>query len=82
LGYGSLAIPKETPTKHEIDVSHLGAFLIHVLDPAPYLVCAAAKKLREGLRLPPLAIKQYFKSLERQRLPQTVSAEGPSEQLH
>jgi predicted nucleic acid-binding protein len=66
--------PKETLTKYGIEAQHPDEFIMHLLDLAPHLVCSAAKKQRESLKNPPLTVEQYLESLERQGLPQTVSA--------
>ncbi len=66
--------PKETLAKYGIDAQHPDQFIMHLLDLAPNLVRAAAKKQREILKDPPLTVEQYLESLERQGLAQTVFA--------
>lgn len=69
--------PKETLAKYGIDAQHPDEFVMQLLDLAPSLVCAAAKKQRQSLKNPPLSVEQYLASLERQGLPQTIAALRP-----
>jgi hypothetical protein len=66
--------PKETLGKYGIEAQHPDEFITHLLDLAPNLVCAAAKRQRESLKNPPLTVEQYLESLERQGLAQTVAS--------
>ncbi len=50
--------PKDTLAKYGIDAQHPDEFITHLLDLAPNLVCAAAKKQRESLKNPPLTVEQ------------------------
>jgi hypothetical protein len=43
-----------------------------VLRLAPHIVCAAAKRQREGLKSPPMRVDDFLAALERQGLAQTV----------
>jgi len=69
--------PKETLAKYGIDAQHPDEFVMQLLDLAPSMVCAAAKKQRQSLKKPPLSVEQYLASLERQGLPQTTAALRP-----
>lgn len=66
--------PRETLSKYGIDAQNPDEFVMHLIDLAPNLVCSAAKKQRESLKNPPLAVEQFLTSLERQGLAQTVTA--------
>ena len=50
-----------------------GDFIHHLLDLAPHLVCAAAKRQLEGLKTRPMRVDDFLTALERQRLAQTVA---------
>jgi hypothetical protein len=45
----------------------------HLLDLAPHIVCAAAKRQRESLKNPPLCIDDFLAALKRQGLAHTLS---------
>ncbi len=66
--------PKDTLVKFGIESQHPDEFILGQLELAPDLVCSAAKKQRESLKMPPMNVEQYLGSLERQRLTQTVAA--------
>lgn len=66
--------PKATLAKYGIETQHPDEFITHLLELAPNLVCAAARRQRESLKNPPLTVEQYLASLERQGLAQTVAS--------
>jgi predicted nucleic acid-binding protein len=59
--------------KWGIEAQHPDEFVTHLLDLAPHLVCAAAKRQRESLKNPPLSVDDFLASLARQGLAQTVA---------
>lgn len=65
--------PAEILTGYGIEAQHPDEFIQHLLELAPAIVCAAAKKQRESLKNPPMSVEQYLQSLERQGLAQTVA---------
>jgi hypothetical protein len=65
--------PTEILSRYGLEAQHPDEFIQHLLDLAPAVVCAAAKKQRESLRNPPMTVDQYLRSLERQGLVQTVA---------
>ena len=66
--------PEEALKPYGIEAQHPDEFLNCQLDLAPNVVCSAAKKQRDSLKNPPMNVEEYFASLERQGLAQTVSA--------
>lgn len=66
--------PAETLVKYGIEAQHPDDFVHHLLDLATPVVCAAAKKQREGLKNPSLSVEAYLESLERQGLAKTVAS--------
>ena len=64
--------PPETLKKWGIEAQHPDDFINHLLDLAPHIVCAAAKRQRESLKNPPASVDDFLAALERQRLAQTV----------
>ncbi len=65
--------PKAALQPYGMEAQHPDDFLIHQLDLAANVVCAAAKQQRESLKNPPLPPEAYLASLERQGLPKTVA---------
>ncbi len=65
--------PPETLRKWGIEAQHPDDFINHLLDLAPHLVCAAAKRQRETLKNPPMSVDEFLAALERQGLAQTVA---------
>ncbi len=65
--------PPETLKKWGIEAQHPDDFIHHLLDLAPNLVCAAAKRQRESLKNPPRSVDDFLSALERQGLAQTVA---------
>jgi predicted nucleic acid-binding protein len=65
--------PSESLKKWGIEAQHPDDFINHLLDLAPHIVCAAAKRQRESLQNPPVSVDDFLASLERQGLAQTVA---------
>ena len=65
--------PSETLKKWGIEAQHPDDFIRHLLDLAPHVVCAAAKRQRENLKNPPMSVDDFLAALERQGLAQTVA---------
>ncbi len=66
--------PEDALKPYGIEAQHPDEFLTCQLDLAPSLVCSAARKQRSSLKNPPMTVEEYFASLERQGLPQTVAS--------
>jgi hypothetical protein len=64
--------PEGALKSHGIEAQHPDDFLAQQLDLAPDIVCAAAKRQRQGLKNPFLSVEGYLASLERQGLAQTT----------
>lgn len=65
--------PENTLKTFGIEAQHPDNFLTSLIDFAPNVVCAAAKRQRCSLKNPPFGVEAYLASLERQGLVQTVS---------
>ena len=65
--------PPECLDKFGIDAQHPDEFITHLIDLAPAVVCAAAKRHRTSLKNPPKTVDEYLGALANQRLPETVS---------
>jgi hypothetical protein len=65
--------PPKCLKPYGIYAQHPDLFITHLLDVAPGIVCAAAKRQRESLRNPPKTVEEYLVSLARQQLPRTVA---------
>jgi predicted nucleic acid-binding protein len=65
--------PPEALNRWGVGAQHPDDFINHLLDLAPHLVCAAAKRQRESLKNPPMSVDNFLASLERQGLAQTVA---------
>ena len=65
--------PQESLKKWGIEAQHPDDFINHLLDLAPHIVCAAAKRHRESLKNPPKNADEFLAALERQGLAQTVA---------
>lgn len=72
LTYNLKDFPKKLLSPYEIDVQHPDAFLSHLIDLGPDIICNAIKRLRKGLKNPPTTVSQYLAILEKQSLPKTV----------
>ena len=71
--YNLSDFPAETLTIYGIEAQHPDDFIRHLLDLAPNVVCAAAKRQRQNLKNPPKTVEEFFDALERQGLAQTVA---------
>lgn len=65
--------PPDILRKWGIEAQHPDDFINHLLDLAPHLVCAAAKRQRANLKNPPKSVDDFLAALERQGLAQTVA---------
>ncbi len=65
--------PRETLKKWGIQAQHPDDFINHLLDLAPHVVCAAAKRQRESLKNPPMSVAVFLSALELQGLAETVA---------
>jgi hypothetical protein len=70
--YNLKDFPDKAIKEFGIAAQHPDDFLIHLLDLAPDLVCAAAQRQRLSLKRPPMSIKEYLNCLARQSLPKSV----------
>lgn len=66
--------PEETLSPYGIEVIHPDDFVYYQIDLAPAITCAAIKRQRQSLRNPPKTIDEFLTILQKQQLPQTVSA--------
>ncbi len=66
--------PDDALAAYGVEAIHPDDFVLYQLDLAPNIVCAAAKRHRESLKNPARCVSEYLESLERQGLPQTMSA--------
>jgi hypothetical protein len=70
--YNLKDFPDKAMKEFGITAQHPDDFLIHLLDLAPDLVCAAAQRQRLSLKRPPMDAEEYLKCLARQSLSNTV----------
>lgn len=66
--------PAKALKEFGIEAQHPDDFLMHLLDLAPDLVCAAARRQRLNLKRPPMNAEMYLECLLRQSLKKTVNA--------
>ena len=66
--------PTDALAPHGIEPQHPDDFIAQLLDVAPDVVCAAAKRQRQNLKNPPKTVVEFLQTLERQALPKTVVA--------
>ena len=66
--------PEDALKPYGIEAQHPDEFLLCQLELAPTVVCAAAQRHRESLQNPPMNVKEYLASLERQGLAQAVAS--------
>jgi len=57
-----------------IEAIHPDEFVYSQIDLAPAIACSAIKRQRESLKNPPKAKDEFLAILQKQQLPQTVSA--------
>jgi hypothetical protein len=65
--------PPDILKKWGIEAQHPDDFINHLLDLAPHVVCAAAKRQRESLKNPPMPVDDFLAALERQGLAKSVA---------
>ena len=70
--YNLKDFPPKNIKQYGVEAQHPDDFILHLLDLSPLVVCATIKRLREGLRNPPLDAQSYLKILERLLLTRTV----------
>lgn len=56
-----------------VTAQHPDEFIAHLLDLAPAIVAAAARRQRESLKNPAKSVEEYLDTIARAALPQTVS---------
>jgi predicted nucleic acid-binding protein len=66
--------PTEALSKYGIEAIHPDDFVYYQIDLNPAVACGAIKKQRESLKNPPKAKEEFLAILQKQQLPQTVSA--------
>lgn len=66
--------PSYVLSKYGIEAIHPDEFVYSQIDLAPAVACAAIKRQRESLKNPPKAKDEFLAILQKQQLPQTVSA--------
>ena len=66
--------PPEYLEEFQVDVIHPDDFIFHQIDLAPNVCCQAVREQRESLKNPPYSVDEFLPILQRQQLPQTVSA--------
>ena len=66
--------PSNVLSKYGIEAIHPDEFIYSQIDLAPAIACGAIKRQRESLRNPPKAKDEFLAILQKQQLPQTVSA--------
>jgi hypothetical protein len=59
--------------KYDIEAQHPDEFIVHLLELAPEVVCAAANRQRESLKNPRMNVDEFLASLQRHGLRQTVA---------
>ena len=73
--------PPECLDTFDVEAQHPDEFITHLIDLAPAIVCAAAKRHRTSLKKPPKTVEEYLGALARQRLPETVNRLREFEEL-
>lgn len=73
--------PPECLSKFGVEAQHPDEFITHLIDLAPAVVCAAAKRHRASLKNPSKTVDEYLGALANQRLPETVSRLRQFEEL-
>jgi predicted nucleic acid-binding protein len=71
--YNLKDFPGEVLGKYGIEAQHPDEFIMHLLDLAPQVVCAAVKRQRQNLKNPPKTVGELLDVLAQQSLPETVS---------
>ena len=71
--YNLKDFPSEILAKYGIEAQHPDEFIMHLLDLAPNIVCAAVKRQRQNLKNPPRSVGELLETFELQSLAQTVA---------
>jgi predicted nucleic acid-binding protein len=66
--------PSDVLSKYGIEAIHPDEFVYSQIDLAPAIACSAIKRQRESLKNPPKPKDEFLAILQKQQLPQTVSA--------
>lgn len=66
--------PSAVLSKYGLEAIHPDDFICYQIDLAPAIACGAIKKQRESLKNPPKEKEVFLAILQKQQLPQTVSA--------
>lgn len=66
--------PKDKLAHYGIEVIHPDDFIYYQIDMAPSVCCSAFKQQRLALNKPKVSIGNFLSTLQKQQLPQTVSA--------
>ncbi len=66
--------PNTVLSKYNIEAVHPDEFIYSQIDLAPVLACGAIKRQRESLKNPSKSKDEFLAILQKQQLPQTVSA--------
>jgi predicted nucleic acid-binding protein len=66
--------PNEALSSYGIEAIHPDDFIYYQIDLNPAVACGAIKKQRESLKNPPKEKEEFLAILQKQQLPQTVSA--------
>lgn len=69
LTYNLKDFPNKILSKYGLEAQHPDDFLQALIESDPGKVCSAIRKLRAGLKSPPVNAEQYLITLERQGLP-------------
>jgi hypothetical protein len=71
--YNLRHFPAGALSRFDIEAQHPDDFLVRLIDLAPGVVCAAAKRQRESLRNPPKTAEELLATLESQGLTQAIA---------
>lgn len=66
--------PSEVLEKYDIEALHQDDIIYYQIDLAPAVTCGALKRQRESLKNPSKTREEFLTILQKQQLPQTVSA--------
>jgi len=66
--------PRAVLSKYDIEAIHPDEFIYSQIDLVSAIACGAIKRQRESLKNPPKAKDEFLAILQKQQLPQTVSA--------
>lgn len=71
--YNLRDFPQDVLSKHGIEAQHPDEFISQLIEQAPGVVCNAIRRLRMGLKNPPINSENYLNNLASQSLPRAVS---------